>query len=136
MQWRSSTLVIFVSFSHTYARWKARGNPVQFYFLSQIFGRSKKFFSKSNTKNCHLSNQFWSRNFVSKSNHLFAGAVSNQKISNETPCSFSTNALREYSFWKALWEFWWLDIFCCPNMFSLVRKWYWLNETLFILVRK
>ena len=51
--------------------------------------------------------------------------------------SFSTNTQRqEYSFWKALWEFWWLDIFCCPNMFSLVRKWYWLNETLFILGTK
>ena len=57
-----------------------------FFFLSQIFGTSKNFFSKSNTKNCHLSNQFWSRNFVSKSNHLFDIAVSNQKISYETPC--------------------------------------------------
>ena len=92
MQWRGSTLLIFVSFSPTYARWKARGNPVQFFFLSQIFGRSKNFFSKSNTKNCHLSNQFWSRNFVSKSNHLFDIAVSNQKISNETPCRTTLQA--------------------------------------------
>ena len=80
-------MLIFVSFSPTYARWEARGNPVQFFFLSQIFGTTKNFFSKSNTKNCHLSNQFWSRNFVSKSNHLFDIAVSNQKISNETPCT-------------------------------------------------